>query len=104
MEEHNHAYILIDEIISDALAHGLSFPLDTVNSSENDYVEIKVMRWSDDFEPVTGTKSNRGTGIWITSLTLIPSTGERSCKKHNTYILAVGKKGENHHCLEKNSK
>ena len=38
LEEHNHAYILIEKSIWDDLTNGLSFQLHTVSSSEDGYV------------------------------------------------------------------
>ena len=56
------------------------------------------MRWSDDFEPINGTKSNRGSGIWISTITLL---GRRKHDKSNTYILGVGEKGDTHQQFER---
>ena len=70
--KHNHAYVSIREIISDALARGIDLSLQ-IEHDIHTPVEIKFMRWSDDFEPITGTKTNRGSGIWISTITLLGS-------------------------------
>ena len=91
--KHNHAYVSIKEIISDALARGLNLPLQTDNESYN-YVEIEVMRWSDNFEPITGNKAKRGSGIWISTISLL---SDKRHDRSNAYILAVGlNKGDDH--------
>lgn len=96
-EKQNHAYISIREIISDALARGNDLPLQ-IEDDLDKHVEIKIMRWSDDFEPINGTKSNRGSGILISTITLL---GGRKHEKSNTYILGVGKKGDTHQQFER---
>ena len=95
--KHNHAYVSIREIISDALARGIDLSLQ-IEDDLHKRVEIKVMRWSDDFKPITGTKTNRGSGIWISTITLL---GSKKHDKNNTYILGVGKRGDDHNQFER---
>ena len=93
-----HAYVSFIEIISDALAHNLSVAT-CHDGMEKEPLEIKFMRWSDDFEPSTGIKANRGNGIWISTVTLLSSI-EKNESVYNTYILAIGSKGGDHNLVE----
>ena len=97
-EVSNHSYVSVIEIISDALAHDLSVVADN-NEKENESLQISFMRWSDDFEPYNGNKANRGNGIWVSTLTLILPSYKKECV-HNTYLLAVGAKGDDHNLVE----
>ena len=98
IEVSNHSYVSVIEIISDALAHDLSVVADN-NEKENESLQISFMRWSDDFEPYNGNKANRGNGIWVSTLTLILPSYKKECV-HNTYLLAVGAKGDDHNLVE----
>ena len=66
---------------------------------EKEPLQIKFMRWSDDFEPSTGIKANRGNGIRISTVTLLSSI-EKNEIVYNTFILAIGSKGGDHNLVE----
>ena len=98
IEVSNHSYVSVIEIISDALAHDLSVVAEN-NEKENESLHISFMRWSNDFEPYNGNKANRGNGIWLSTLTLILPSYKKECV-NNTYLLAVGAKGDDYNPVE----
>lgn len=75
-------------------------PLHTGNSSGEEYFEIEIIWWSDDFEPVTGYRSNRETGILLATVTVHSGINEDRHNKHNTYLIGICKKGGDHHAVE----
>ena len=80
----DHAYVSVIEIISDAMAHDLTIG-SNYDEMEDEMLEIKFMRWSDDFEPTTGNKANRGNGIWVSTITLL-SPADTKVSVYNTYL------------------
>ena len=60
---------------------------------------ILAIQWSDDFEPNTSIKSNRGS-VWIKTLTFI-SNDDQQNNINNTYSIAIGHKGDDHNNIER---
>ena len=58
-----------------------------------------AIQWSDDFEPNTSIKSNRGS-VWIKTLTFI-SNDDQQNNINNTYPIAIGHKGDDHNNIER---
>ena len=109
----DHAYLLPSECVAYLLAHGslvggkkvknyqtlgqspLAKDIIKVNNYPNDgCLTVFVSLWSDDFEP-NCTKQGRG-GVWIMTMT-IETADSGHTTIHNTYPLAVGPKGTDHH-------
>ena len=55
--------------------------------------------WSDDFEPNSMSKANRGS-VWIKTLNFI-SNNLYSNSLENTYPISIASKNENHDEIEK---
>ena len=67
---------------------------------KNEQLQIKFMHWSDDFEPTTGNKANRGNGIWVSTMILLsPAVTKESV--YNTYLLSIGGNGDEHNLVER---
>ena len=65
---------------------------------EGEVVTLLGITWSDDFDPNSSIKSNRG-GVWIRTITLISESYEENSLE-NTYPISIGLKGENHDMIE----
>ena len=59
---------------------------------------ITAVQWSDDFDPNSFCKNNRGS-VWIKTLTFFSSDYD-SNKIENTYPLSIGLKKDNHDIIE----
>ena len=74
-------------MVSDAMAHDLSVA-SYYEEMKHELLQIKSMRWSDDFEPTTGNKINQENGIWVSTIRLLsPAVTKESV--YNTYLLAI---------------
>ena len=65
---------------------------------EKDILLLLGLQWSDDFEPNSSSKSNRGS-VWIKTVSFI---SDRLTKNDivNTYPISIGNKAPNHDVLE----
>jgi hypothetical protein len=68
------------------------------NDSNSRYITLFLMEWSDDFEPNSGMKSNRGS-MWTKTMTISPRPCDRNSSRH-TYVLASGPKEVSHEIIE----
>ena len=122
-----HGYVSLKECIADMLAHGEELDIITSDSpatsvtrkmSESPrarkiYENAKIIfgasiervlviyfnEWSDEFEPMYSSKSNR-CSTWIKTITISPPS-DRIHKLSHTYTIAVGRKGSNHEVVER---
>ena len=62
------------------------------------YIDIDLMEWSDDFEPLNSVKRGRGS-IWVKVVTVVAPVDTKNCER-NTFLIAVGKKGSDHSIVE----
>ena len=67
------------------------------NNKEDIIIMLGVL-WSDDFDPNSSLKSNRGS-VWVKTLTLI-SNDKRGNDETNTYIISLEHKGCDHDDIE----
>ena len=67
--------------------------------SPNDIMVILGVQWSDDFEPNTSSKVNRGS-VWMKTVTILSNDFETNVLK-NTYIISMGLKSANHSQVER---
>jgi hypothetical protein len=59
---------------------------------------LYIIEWSDDFDPAKSIKDNRGSA-WIKTVTIRPPHLKgNECS--NTYVIAVGPKGDSHDAVE----
>ena len=66
--------------------------------SQNDVVIILAIQWSDDFDPNSSIKCNRGS-VWIKTVSFL--TEDNDIKDiTNTYVISIGDKGSNHDAIE----
>ena len=65
---------------------------------EEDILVLLGLQWSDDFEPNSSSKSNRGS-VWIKTVSFI---SDRLTKNDivNTYPISIGNKAPNHDVIE----
>ena len=68
------------------------------NETNEDVLSVLAIQWSDDFEPNTSIKSNRGS-VWIKTITFISSDDNKN-NINNTYPIAIGHKGKDHNDIE----
>ena len=59
---------------------------------------LPITEWSDDFEPNTQEKQNRGS-VWVKCITV--GLRHDSSVILNTYVLAIGDKNSDHECIQK---
>ena len=71
---------------------------DNKNVSYDNLMIITAVQWSDDFDPNSFCKNNRGS-VWIKTLTFFSSDYD-SNKIENTYPLSIGLKKDNHDIIE----
>ena len=66
--------------------------------NNEDIIIILGILWSDDFDPNSSLKSNRGSA-WVKTLTLI--SDDKKCNDEtNTYTISLGHKGYDHDKIE----
>ena len=119
----NHGYVSLRDCIADLLGHGTEVALldnkrkrDDISCIEDspccrsiwknatalypgeDILCMFAVEWSDDFEPSTSVKSNRGS-VWLKSVTISPPHGQQHQLSH-TYPVAIGSKDDNHEPIE----
>ena len=68
------------------------------NVSYDNLMIITAVQWSDDFDPNSFCKNNRGS-VWIKTLTFF-SSDYHSNKIENTYPLSIGLKKDSHDIIE----
>ena len=66
--------------------------------SQDDLLVILGIQWSDDFEPNTSSKTNRGS-VWVKTLTFLSNDFHKNRLK-NTYAISLGLKSEDHDTVE----
>ena len=115
-----HSYVSLKHIIQDALANDCKFediyskpPLHGVTSlnessfcaelnkkfpSRKNTIDILLTRWSDDFEPYN-IKQNKGNSVWAFTVTIYSKSAKRHCFD-NTYVVSLGRKNDDHDCVE----
>jgi len=59
-------------------------------------IPVIFTKWSDDFEPNSQAKQNRGSG-WCCTITFCTSSGSNATK---TYIISLGEKDLDHEPVE----
>ena len=64
----------------------------------DDLVVVLGTQWSDDFEPNSSSKSNRGS-VWMKTITFISDSNTNN-DIVNTYPLSIGLKSSSHDCIE----
>ena len=69
------------------------------NYESKDYLVVLGILWSDDFDPNTSIKSNRGS-VWIKTLTFVSDNVNKNDDK-DTYPIAIGLKSNEHEDVEK---
>ena len=69
------------------------------NRSHDDIVVLLAVQWSDDFEPNTSSKTNRGS-VWLKTVTFV-SNAYSSNDLVNTYPISIGLKSSTHDVVEK---
>ena len=120
-----HSYMSLRSAIADLLAHGAEIDIDGyVNPARGQPVQqlgqapqfqklyenartlystpvlaLWGVEWSDDFEPNTQAKQNRGSA-WVKTVT-IATPHARIHSTDNTYVIALGEKGTSHEEVEK---
>ena len=62
------------------------------------YIDIDLMEWSDDFEPLNSVKRGRGS-IWVKVVTVVAPVDTKNCER-NSFLIAVGRKGSDHSIVE----
>ena len=67
--------------------------------SPHEIMVILGVQWSDDFEPNTSSKVNRGS-VWMKTVTILSNDFETNVLK-NTYIISMGLKSSNHSDVER---
>ena len=67
-------------------------------TSQQNLLVILGLQWSDDFEPNTSSKTNRGS-VWLKTLTFLSDDFHKNNLK-NTYAISVGLKSEDHDTVE----
>ena len=122
--DENHAYVSLHECIQDLFMHGV--PVEPVGHQEHRQAVKKISEsrmasifyhdainkcgsgncyalwfneWSDDFEPNSMNKSNRGS-VWIKCITISCLFEKRNSMCY-TYPIAVGPKGVSHEPVER---
>ena len=65
---------------------------------KEDIVVLMGISWSDDFEPNSSIKANKG-GVWIRTVTFISETFCDN-KLEDTYTISIGLKQNNHDVIE----
>jgi len=122
----NHSYVSLIECIADLLGHSESV-IDEITPNIGDISLISTMsqssraqeilqqcnnqftnqpqrhilyliEWSDDFEPSSSIKDNRG-GAWMKTITISPKLSNIGLPD-NTYVIAIGPSGESHEEVE----
>ena len=123
MLDTNHAYVSLRDCVQDMLMHEIS--VEPVENLQHSAVVTKLSgsrmasslyrdainkygsgncytlwfnEWSDDFEPNSMSKNNRGS-VWIKSITISCPFDNRNSYS-NTYPIAVGPKGVSHEQVE----
>ena len=122
-----HGYVSLKECLADLLAHGVELDAITSSSISSSVVRnmsesnkarsiyenarnlhgamialvlvLYFIEWSDDFEPMNSSKSNRGS-TWAKTITMCP-TPDCIHKLTHTYPIAVGRKNVSHECVER---
>ena len=120
-----HSYMTLRSAIADLLAHGVEIDIDGyVNPTRNGPVQqlgdapqfqnlyenarrlystpviaLWGVEWSDDFEPNSQAKQNRGSA-WVKTVT-IATPHARIHSTDNTYVIAIGRKGTSHEEVER---
>ena len=69
------------------------------NRSRDDIVVLLAVQWSDDFEPNTSSKTNRGS-VWLKTVTFV-SDKYSSNDLANTYPISIGLKSSTHDIVER---
>ena len=69
------------------------------NVSNEDLVVITGITWSDDFDPNSSIKANRGA-VWIRTVTFITQTFNEN-KFDDTYTISIGLKQQSHDVVER---
>ena len=122
-----HGYVSLRECLADLLAHGEELDAITFSSTSSNVVRnmsesnkarsiygnahslhgdkicsvlvLYFNEWSDDFEPMNSSKSNRGS-TWAKTVTISPPPNSIHKLTH-TYPIAVGRKNVSHECVER---
>ena len=68
------------------------------NISHDDIIILLAVQWSDDFEPNTSSKTNRGS-VWLKTITFVSNTFS-SNDLANTYPISIGLKSLTHDVVE----
>ena len=69
-----------------------------MKQDNGDYLIILGILWSDDFDPNSSLKANRGSA-WIKTLTFVTDDNNKN-NVTNTYVLSIGNKNENYDNIE----
>jgi len=70
-----------------------------IDVSSDNLVVMTGISWSDDFEPNSMSKANRGS-VWVKTLTFT-SSNLYSNSLENTYPISIASKNDNHDEIEK---
>ena len=68
-------------------------------NNSNEILVILGLLWSDDFDPNTSIKSNRGS-VWIKTLTFV-AENTRTNDERDAYPISMGLKSNNHERIER---
>ena len=68
------------------------------NVPKEDLLVLMGLSWSDDFDPNSSIKSNRG-GVWIRTVTFITQTFKEN-RLDDTYAISIGLKEQSHDIVE----
>ena len=69
------------------------------DKSSDEVLVILGILWSDDFDPNTSIKSNRGS-VWVKTLTFVAENTHANDER-DTYPLSIGLKSKNHENIER---
>ena len=89
----------VNKIIKTQRCRDISQSIYERGENNDDTLNMLLLRWSDDFEPTSSNKKNRNNGMWILTVSIMKpkSTGFSS---ENTFVLSLGKKGDDHRIIE----
>ena len=88
-------FLTDSKIARDAYLRAIRYNRDT---SQENVVVLLGIQWSDDFEPNTSSKTNRGS-VWMKTVTFISDDIQLNNLK-NTYPISLGLKSNDHDVVE----
>ena len=81
------------------MSHDLSV-LSRHDEMKDGRVKIKFMRCRNYLKSTNTNKANRGNGIWVSMINILPPADKKECV-YNNKLLEIGCKCDDHNSIEK---